>query len=161
MIDLSAADAVISTWNNKYYWKFWRPLAAIRNADTDGNPDTVKDGSWTPLFDPSLPASVGGVGPALITPPFPDYPSGHASVTSATMNAFRSFFGTNDMTFFLTSSRFPGEQRFYNHFSDVTDEVVEARVWAGIHFRHADEAAANLGREVEAYTDQTQFDFVH
>lgn len=51
MIDLSAADAVISTWNNKYYWKFWRPMAAIRNADTDGNPDTVKDGSWTPELE--------------------------------------------------------------------------------------------------------------
>ena len=120
MIDLNAADALINTWNDKYQWTFWRPIAAIRNADTDGNPDTVKDGSWTPLFDPSLPASVGGVGPALITPPFPDHPSGHASATSATMNAFRSFFGTNDMTFFLTSSRFPGEQRYYNHFSDVT-----------------------------------------
>ncbi len=160
MIDLNAADALINTWNDKYHWTFWRPIAAIRNADTDGNPDTVKDGSWTPLFDPSLPASVGGVGPALITPPFPDHPSGHASATSATMNAFRSFFGTNDMTFFLTSSRFPGEQRYYNHFSDVTDQVIEARIWAGIHFRHADQAAANLGRQVEAYTHEHQFDFV-
>jgi hypothetical protein len=159
MIDLNAADALINTWNDKYHWTFWRPMAAIRNADTDGNPDTVKDGSWTPLFDPSLPASIGGVGPALITPPFPDHPSGHASVTSATMNAFRSFFGTNEMTFFLTSSRFPGEQRYYSHFSDVTDQVIEARVWAGIHFRHADQAAANLGREVEAYTHEHQFAF--
>jgi len=160
MIDLNAADALITTWNDKYRWTFWRPMAAIRNADTDGNPDTVKDGSWTPLFDPSLPASIGGGGPALITPPFPDHPSGHASVTSATMNAFRSFFGTNDMTFFLTSSRFPGEQRFYSHFSDVIDQVIEARIWGGIHFRHADEAAANIGGEVEAYTHGHQFDFV-
>jgi hypothetical protein len=161
MIDLNAADALITTWNDKYDWKFWRPMAAIRNADTDGNPDTVKDGSWSPLFDPALPASIGGVSPpALITPPFPEYPSGHCSVTSATMNAFRSFFGTNDMTFFLTSSRFPGEQRFYTHFSDVTDQVIEARIWGGIHFRHADEVAANLGREVEAYTHEHQFAFV-
>lgn len=160
MIDLNAADALINTWNDKYHWTFWRPIAAIRNADTDGNQDTVKDGSWTPLFDPSLPVSVGGVGPALITPPFPDHPSGHASATSATMNAFRSFFGTNDMTFFLTSSRFPGEQRYYDHFSDVTDQVIEARIWAGIHFRHADQAAASLGRQVEAYTHEHQFDFV-
>jgi len=160
MVDLNAADALITTWNDKYRWTFWRPMAAIRNADTDDNPDTVKDGSWTPLFDPGLPTSIGGVGPALITPPFPDHPSGHCSVTSATMNAFRSFFGTNDMTFFLTSSRFPGEQRFYSHFSDVTDQVIEARIWGGIHFRHADEAAANIGREVEAYTHEQQFDFV-
>ena len=161
MVDLNAADAVITTWNDKYQWKFWRPMAAIRNADTDGNPDTVKDASWTPLFDPSLPASIAGVGPALVTPPFPDHPSGHAAVTSATMHAFQSFFGTNDMTFFLTSSRFPGEQRFYSHFSDVIAQVIEARIWGGIHFRHADEAAANLGRQVEAYTHETQFDFAH
>lgn len=77
------------------------------------------------------------------------------------MSALRSFFGTNDMTFFLTSSRFPGEQRFYSHFSDVTDEVVEARVWAGIHFRHADVEAANLGRAVSDYVDTQQFAFVH
>jgi len=161
VIDLSAADTLINTWNDKYQWKFWRPVAAIRNADTDGNPATVKDAGWTPLFNPSLPASIGGVGPTLITPPFPDHPSGHASITSATMHAFESFFGTNDMTFYLTSSRFPGEQRYYDHFSDVINEVIEARIWAGIHFRHADEAAANLGREVEAYTHKRQFDFVH
>jgi hypothetical protein len=160
MIDLTAADALINTWNDKYYWTFWRPVAAIRNADTDGNPGTVKDAGWTPLFDPSLPGSIGGVGPPLITPPFPDHPSGHSSVTSATMHAFQSFFGTNDMTFFLTSSRFPGEQRYYSHFSDVTDEVVEARIWGGIHFRHADEAAADLGRKVEEYTHTHQFAFV-
>ena len=77
------------------------------------------------------------------------------------MHAFQSFFGTNDMTFYLTSSRFPGEQRYYNHFSDVIDQVVEARIWAGIHFRNADVAAANLGQEVEAYTHDHQFGFVH
>jgi hypothetical protein len=161
MIDLNAADALITTWNDKYRWTFWRPIAAIRNADTDGNPDTVKDGSWTPLFGPGISSVTDpGIGPTLITPPYPDHPSGHASITSATMDAFRSFFGTNDMTFFITSTRFPGEQRYYSHFTDVTDQVIEARLWAGIHFRHADEAAANIGREVEAYTHEHQFDFV-
>jgi hypothetical protein len=51
MIDLTAADAIINAWNDKYFWHFWRPMAAIRNADTDDNPGTVKDGSWTPMFD--------------------------------------------------------------------------------------------------------------
>jgi hypothetical protein len=162
MIDLNAADAIINTWNAKYYWKFWRPMAAIRNADTDGNPATVKDAGWTPLFDLSLPASIGGVSPpALVTPPFPEYPSGHASNTSATMHAFQSFFGTDDMTFYLTSSRFPGEKQYYDHFSDAIDQVIEARIWGGIHFRHADEAAATIGREVEAYTHEHQFAFAH
>jgi len=159
MIDLTAADAIINAWNDKYYWTFWRPMAAIRNADTDGNPATVKDGGWTPMFDGQAHAAFG-VGPNLITPPYPEHPSGNCTYASATMHAFQSFFGTNDMTFYLTSSRFPGEQRFYDHFSDPVNQVIEARIWAGIHFRNADVQAANLGREVEAYTHETQFDFV-
>ena len=161
MVDLTAADAIINAWNDKYYWSFWRPMAAIRGADTDGNPATVADPNWKPLFDPSLNPAIGGVGPALVTPPYPDQPSGATSYASATMHAFQSFFGTDDMTFYLTSSRFPGEKRYYTHFSDVINQVVEARIWAGIHFRHADVAAANLGREVERYTYTHQFAFVH
>jgi hypothetical protein len=161
MIDLNAADAIINVWNDKYHWRFWRPMAAIRNADTDDNPGTTKDGSWTPLFDPSLPASIGGVGPALITPPYPDHPSGATGYASATMHAFESFFGTNEMTFYVTSSRFPGEKLYFNRFSDLTNQVLNARIWAGIHFRNPDEQAENLGRAVEAYTHRHQFAFVH
>ena len=162
MIDLNAADAIINTWNDKYHWRFWRPITAIRNADTDGNPDTTKAAGWTPLFDPSLPASIAGaIPPALITPPYPDHPSGQTAYASATMHAFQSFFGTDDMTFYLTSSRFPGEHQSYDHFSAVVNQVVEARIWAGIHFRNTDVQAANLGRAVEAYTHEHQFAFVH
>jgi hypothetical protein len=77
------------------------------------------------------------------------------------MDAFQSFFGTDDMTFYLTSSRFPAEQRHYDHFSDPIKQVIEARIWAGIHFRNPDVQAETLGREVEAYIHETQFDFVH
>jgi len=161
MIDLNAADAIINAWNDKYHWSFWRPWAAIQHADTDGNPATVADPSWTPMFDPSLDPATGGVGPALITPPYPEHPSGATTYASATMHAFESFFGTDDMTFYVTSSRFPGEQRYYDHFTDVVNQIVEARIWAGIHFRNADVQAANLGRDVEAYTHTHQFAFVH
>lgn len=159
--DLSAADAIMNCWNDKYTWRFWRPMAAIRNADIDGNPATEADKSWTPLFDPSLPASIGGVGPALITPPFPDHPSGHNCYTAATMHAFESFFGTDEMTFYVTSSRFPGEQLTFHRFTDVIRQMIEARIWEGIHFRTADAAGANLGREVEEYVHTHQFAFVH
>jgi hypothetical protein len=63
MLDLSAADALITTWNDKYHYNFWRPITAIRHADTDGNPATVADPTWTPMFDPSLSAAIGGTGP--------------------------------------------------------------------------------------------------
>ena len=152
MIDLTAADAIITAWSDKYARLFWRPMAAIRHGGDDGNPATVGDPTWTPLFNPSLPVTVAGVGPALITPPYPEHPSGAVTYASATMHAFQSFFGTDDKTFYVTSSRFPGEQLSFNHFSDLVNQVVEARIWAGIHFRNADVQAANLGREIEAWT---------
>jgi hypothetical protein len=78
------------------------------------------------------------------------------------MAALASFFGSDVMStgFFLTSGRYPGEHRLFSRFSDVTNEIVEARIWAGIHFRNADVQAAKLGRDVEQYVHENQFDFV-
>jgi hypothetical protein len=153
LLDVSAADAIITTWSDKYARNFWRPRSAIRHADADGNPATVADPTWTPLFDPSLDPTIAGVGPPLITPPYPDHPSGATAYASASMSAFASFFGRDDITFFVTSSRFPGEQRVFHHFSDLTNEVLEARIWAGIHFRNPDMQAKELGRNVEQYVE--------
>jgi hypothetical protein len=160
MIDLNAADAIINVWNDKYFWRFWRPMAAIRQAGSDGNPDTAPDTGWTPMFD-GLAHADFGVGPNLITPPYPDHPSGNTAYTTATMEAFRRFFGTDDMRFYLTSSRFPGDLHFFDRFSDPIKQVIEARIWAGIHFRNPDLQAEALGIAVEAYTHEHQFAFVH
>jgi hypothetical protein len=168
LLDLSAADAIINTWNDKYHYNFWRPITAIRRAD-DGNPATVPDPTWTPLFDPSLPLATAGVGPPLITPPYPDHVSGATAYASASMHAFASFFGTDEMSdeFYLTSSRFPidmsmpREKRFFTRFSDVTNEILEARIWAGIHYRNADVQAADLGRDVERYIHTHWFAAAH
>jgi hypothetical protein len=151
LLDLTAADALITAWNDKYYWNFWRPITAIRHADIDDNRATVADLTWTPMLDPSLSADIGGAGPALSTPPYPDHPSGATAYTSASMHAFASFFGTDEMTFYATSSRFPSEQRTFHHFSDLTNEVLEARIWAGIDFRNADVQAATLGHDLARY----------
>ncbi len=162
MVDLSAADAIINTWNDKYHYNFWRPITAIRRAD-DGNAATVPDPTWTPMFDPSLPAAIGGAGPPLITPPYPDHVSGATAYASASMHALASFFGSDVVGtgFFLTSSRFPGEQRMFTRFSAVTDEILEARIWAGIHFRNADVQAAELGGAVERYVHKHLFAASH
>jgi VCPO second helical-bundle domain len=95
----------------------------------------------------------------LNTPPYPDHPSGATAYASASMHAFASFFGSDEMgmPFFLTSSRFPTdpaqprEQRSFTKFSDVTNEILEARIWAGIHFRSPDAQSEKLGGEVEHY----------
>ena len=76
------------------------------------------------------------------------------------MHAFEAFFGTDEMTFYATSSPFPGEQRVFHHLSELTNEVLEARIRAGIHFRNPDAQAANLGDKVVDYAHTHQFDFV-
>ena len=161
MLDLTAADALITTWADKYHYSFWRPRAAIRQADTDGNPATVADPTWEPMFHPTLNPAIGGVGPALSTPPYPDHPSGATAYASASMHALASFFGTDELPFFATSSRFPGEQRAFTRFSDVTNEVLEARIWAGIHFRTPDVQSAELGGEIERYIHKHWFAAAH
>ncbi len=136
MLDLSAADASITCWSDKYYWGFWRPIAAIREADTDGNPATEADADWTPLF----------------TPPYPEHPSGHLCQSSSSLHALQAFSGTDEVSFYVTSVRFPGEQRSFDRFSDAIGELIEARIWAGLHFRTADVQGARLGEEVARYT---------
>ena len=99
MLDLTAADALITAWSDKYYYRFWRPWAAIRQEDTDGNPATMADPSWKPMFDPTLDPAIGGAGPPLGPPPYPDHPSGATSYASASMSAFAAFFGTDEVPF--------------------------------------------------------------
>jgi hypothetical protein len=161
MLDLTAADALITTWSDKYHYNFWRPRAAIRQADTDGNPATVPDANWEPMFHPTLDPAIGGVGPPLITPPYPDHPSGATSYASASMNALAAFFGTDELPFYATSSRFPAEQRPFTRFSAVTDEILEARIYAGIHFRAPDVQSADLGHEIARYVHTHWFAASH
>ena len=146
MVSLAGADGAIGCWNDKYYWNFWRPIDAIRLAASDGNPATEADPAWRPLFDPATPTT-----PPLATPNFPDHPSGHSCVSSAILNTMRDFFGTDHIAFDIVSTRFPTQPRHYDSFSAALDEVINARVWGGIHFRTADEQGAKLGRTVANY----------
>ena len=152
MTTLASADAAIGCWNDKYYWDFWRPVDAIRNGDADGNPATEGDASWLPLFDPSTPST-----PPLSTPGFPDHPSGHSCVSSSIMYALTDFFDTDEISFDVSSPRFPGQTRHFDSFSELTREIVDCRVWGGIHFRTADTQGAVLGRTVSKWLHQNYF----
>jgi len=143
MVSLAAADGAIACWNDKYYWNFWRPIDAIRGAAADGNPATTADPGWKPLFDPATPTA-----PPLSTPQFPDHPSGHSCVSSASLGAMQEFFGTDKIAFDISSSRFPGQPRHFERFSHVLKEIIDARVWGGIHFRTADTQGAVIGKKV-------------
>ena len=153
MENLAAADAAIGCWNDKYYWQFWRPITAVREAQTDGNPATVADPNWLPLFDPTTPVCHI---PLLVTPPFPDHPSGHSCATSAFVHTLQNFFGTDKIGFSAFSNK-SCTTRSYERFSDALNEVIDARVWSGIHFRTADVQGAALGNKVSHYMTKHYF----
>lgn len=135
MVDFAATDAVIACYNDKAYYSFWRPVTAIQLADTDGNPATVADPSWMPV---------------LVTPPFPEHPSGHTCYTAATMGALAYFFQRDNISFSAFSPA-SNSTRSFTSFSQALKEVINARVWGGIHFRTADLQGAKLGGLVTAY----------
>jgi len=147
MANLSAADAGINCWNDKYYWDFWRPWNAIPRAAEDGNPATTAEAGWT----------------ALITAPYPEHPSGHLCNDGAHVAVLRMFFGdVIDGGYQITSASTllaPSDPktRTFGSFSQALAELIEARIWAGLHFRTADVQAEQLGRNVANYMAANYF----
>jgi hypothetical protein len=143
---LTGADALIAVWDDKRFWGFWRPTTAIREADTDGNPATEADPNWTSL---------------LGVPPYSDHPSGLAGVVSAMCESLEDFFGTDRISFSAMNMNPPIDPpltRRFDRFSQATQEVVDARVWSGIHFRNADEDGARIGKQVSRWRDRHYFE---
>jgi len=136
--DLSGADAAINCWNDKYHWDFWRPWNAIRRAAEDGNPATDPDPGWSPL----------------VSAPYPENPSGHLCLDGAYATILQKYFGdTIPGGFSITSVSTllaAGEAtvRSFGSFTQVLDEIVEARIWAGLHYRTADLQGRALGVNV-------------
>jgi hypothetical protein len=141
LVDITTADTGIACFTEKEKWNFWRPVTAVRLADTDGNPWTSPDPEWTSL---------------LVTPPFPDYTSGHACGTSAMMAALRHFFGRDDISFSAYSAD-SGTRRSFTSFSQARDEVNLARIWGGVHFRSADLQGSRIGEQVAEYVIEHAF----
>jgi hypothetical protein len=135
LAELAIADAVITAWENKKHYNFWRPVTAIQEGDSDGNPKTIGDLNWKPLIN---------------TPPYPDYTSGANNVTGAFTRTVSLFFGTDHLTFSLSSAAPLAIQktRTYSRLSDLARDVVDVRIYQGIHFRFADLAARRQGRLV-------------
>ncbi|HUR96619.1 MAG TPA: vanadium-dependent haloperoxidase [Pyrinomonadaceae bacterium] len=136
LVNSSMADSVITAWDSKRAYVFWRPITAIRNGEADGNSKTEGDSAWSPL---------------VATPPYPDYTSGANNVSASASRALQLFFGTNEMAVSITTTnQIPTVQdtRTFNKFSDIRDEVVEARIYEGIHFRFADELGRKQGEHI-------------
>jgi hypothetical protein len=141
MQNLSGADAAINCWNDKYHFDYWRPWNAIRRAAEDNNPATVADPTWSPLF----------------SAPYPEYPSGHNCLDAAHVRVLRMFFPNAPSGGFSITSRSTLIQvsdpktRSFDSFSQALAELIEARIWAGLHFRTADVQGQVLGRNVADY----------
>jgi len=135
LVNIALADAVIGCWDAKYTYVSWRPVTAIPLADTDGNPGTISDPNWTPL---------------LPTPSHPEYPSAHSCISSAGVRIMSNYFGENTQIS-VVSDQMPGVTRFFPSFSGVLDEVGNARVFGGMHFRTAVNDGRTLGTAVGDY----------
>lgn len=149
LTSMSQADSIIAVWNDKAYYVYWRPITAIHNGDLDGNPRTEGDPTWAAL---------------IATPPYPDYTSGANGITGATMRALRNFFRTDHIDFSVTTTNTGPttlDTREFKRFSDAAQEVVDARIYLGIHFRFADEAARTLGFRIADHGYRNYFQSTH
>jgi hypothetical protein len=137
LLNLAGADAFIASWDAKFTYNQWRPVTAIRAANTTGNPDTIADPGWTPL---------------LITPPFPDYIAGHATYGGAAEEVLEHVFGRHPgVVMKLTSATAPGVVETYTTFDEIAEGVVDARVLGGIHWRTSCLRGRRVGQQVGAF----------
>ncbi len=137
LLNLTFADGVIAFYDAKYAFNFWRPVTAIRAAETDNNPDTSPDPNWLP--------EVGN------TTPDPSYPGAHAVIATAGATVLSSFFGSDQFSFNVTSEILAGVQRSFTSFSSAADEATFSRIYAGVHFRTDLTAGQQLGSNIANY----------
>jgi len=140
LLNLAMADAAICVWDAKYAYDNWRPVTAIRNGDLDGNPATAPDPTWSSF---------------IVTPPFPDYISGHSAFSGAASAVLARFYGTDHIPFSIGSDFLPGVTRAFPGFSAAAAEAAASRLYGGIHFRTAIQDGLQAGLDIGAwaYTD--------
>jgi hypothetical protein len=131
-MDVAMADAAIGCWDTKYFYNLWRPITGIREAAADGNPATIADAGWTPLIS---------------TPAHPSYTSGHSCVSAAAAGILAHEFGEHTR-FTIESDQMPGVVRSFSTFNAALEEVKDARVFAGIHWRFDCERGQAIGAAV-------------
>jgi hypothetical protein len=146
MGDMVGADAGIACMDAKYHYLYWRPVTAIRNADLDNNSATTPDATWSPL---------------LTTPNHPEYPSAHGCVSSAVTHVLASVLKSQTINIDVPGATGGGTTltttQHFNTVQDLLQNVADARVWAGLHYRFSTTAGVNLGTQVSQYDLQHNF----
>jgi len=136
LINMAISDALVSVFDTKYFYVFWRPVTAIRAGDDDGNPHTEGNVNWTPF---------------ITTPSFPGYASAHASGCGAARKIAELLYGAGGHTITLSNPALIDVVLHYTTFHDITEDVDDARVYGGIHFRFDQREGGRLGRQVGEY----------
>jgi membrane-associated phospholipid phosphatase len=133
LISIAINDSLVAAFFNKYHYNFWRPETAIRAGNRDGNPKTEPDPNFVPF---------------IATPCFPSYPSNHGAGTSAAAEVSRRLYGEAGHWIAISNPAVPNTVLLYTSFSQIIDDVSDARVYGGIHFRIDQVAGAVLGRAI-------------
>ncbi len=141
LAEIAANDAIVAVFEAKYTYNFWRPITAIRNADITQNPATPHDPSWLPLGD---------------TPLHPEYPCAHCIISAAVSTVLQQIVGDEFGEFSMTSPTAPGVTRKWTRLRDYSDEVSDARIYAGFHYRFSTEVGKEMGRKIGDLTVTTQ-----
>jgi hypothetical protein len=137
LIAVGINDAIIAVLDAKYHYNFWRPITAIRNGDIDGNPATDREATWQPISD---------------TPMHPEYPCAHCVQAGAVAGVVKTVLGTEDIPEIATTSpTAPGVTRRWTNMTAFTEEVSNARVWAGFHYRFSTRVGTDMGLRVGEY----------
>lgn len=138
LLNMAMADGFIVGWFQKRHFAFWRPVTAIRQADTDGNPSTTADAQWMALRE---------------TPPLPDYPSTHSLLGGVAAEILRRFTGSDHFRFCMnsTTAKPAGTQRCWETFTQAEHENAESRVMVGFHFRFACDTGVDVGRKISQF----------
>jgi len=144
MLTSASADALIACWDAKFFYNFWRPVTAIRAGDTDGNPETAPDPSWIAV---------------IVTPNHPEYPAAHGCFSGASTETLKYFFGTDAIVLSMDSTvaGVASPVRTYARLSDALAEVLDARIYGGMHYRNSTRVGARVGRQVSRFTTRHFF----
>lgn len=137
LVSVGITDAIVAVLDAKYHYNFWRPITAIRNGDIDGNPATDLEPSWQPIAN---------------TPMHPEYPCAHCIQSGSVAGVIKAVLGTEDVPeIAMTSPTAPGVTRRWSNMTVFTDEVANARIWAGFHYRFSARVGTDMGHQIGEY----------
>jgi hypothetical protein len=137
LIAVARSDAFVAVFDAKYHYDFWRPITAIRNGDMDDNPATERDATWQPID---------------VTPSHPEYPCAHCIMAGSIASVVEQVFGSGDVAeVVLTSPTAPGVTHRWTNLWAMADEVSQARIWAGFHYRFSTQVGKDMGRKIGQY----------